>query len=82
MNLSTSDLSIAPTEAGLPEKPYTSPSQLAEFFGVSRRTIWYWIASGRLPQPLRISRNVVRWERAALVAFIEKLKDCRVARRG
>lgn len=40
---------------------YGSDIQLAEFFGVSRATIWRWTKEGRLPQPVRISAGCTRW---------------------
>jgi predicted DNA-binding transcriptional regulator AlpA len=38
-----------------------SATQLAAFLRVSRRSVWRWTASGRLPQPVRFGRRVVRW---------------------
>jgi predicted DNA-binding transcriptional regulator AlpA len=31
--------------------PWWSPSQLADRYGVTRQTIYYWIGNGRLPRP-------------------------------
>jgi prophage regulatory protein len=56
----------------LPSMQLINSSQLAEFFGVTRRAIWKWVAKGRLPKPLRISPKTLRWERGTLVKFIER----------
>jgi prophage regulatory protein len=35
--------------------------ELSEMCGVSPRTIRGWLASGRLPEPVRIGERCVRW---------------------
>lgn len=40
---------------------------------VSRRTIWRWVAQGRLPDPIRYSRTCVRWKASVLRAYLERL---------
>ncbi len=59
------------SQTAIPFRPFWSPKQLAELLGVSRRTIWTWVAAGKLPQPRRISHNVVRWDHSAVSAFIQ-----------
>lgn len=46
---------------------YVSDVQLAARYGVSRSTIWRWVASGRLPSPVALSPGTTRW----LVSEIE-----------
>jgi excisionase family DNA binding protein len=62
----------APEVGAIPDLPLWSPRQLATLLGVSRRTIWSMVASGRLPQPLRLGGNVVRWERGTLLQVLEE----------
>lgn len=35
---------------------------LAEYFSVSRVTIWAWSKNGRLPPPEKIGPNCTRWD--------------------
>ncbi len=44
-----------------PQPLAVSAEQLASLFGLSVRTIRQMDASGRLPRPVRLSRNSVRW---------------------
>jgi predicted DNA-binding transcriptional regulator AlpA len=74
LDRSPSHHSIIPPADALPDQPVVSPTQLAHHWLVSRRTIWAWVARGLLPRPTHFSRNVVRWERSVLVAFLQQLK--------
>jgi len=49
-----------------------SAEQLAKRLSVSRRTIFRLVASGRLPQPLRLSKRTVRWRWADVEEFLAK----------
>jgi prophage regulatory protein len=40
---------------------YKSDLQLAERYDVHRATIWRWVKSGVLPQPVQISPGCTRW---------------------
>lgn len=40
---------------------YSSDLQLAERYGVHRKTIWRWAKTGVLPQPVQISPGCTRW---------------------
>ena len=35
---------------------------LVEIYSVSKRTIWRWVAEGRIPQPYAVSRRTRRWK--------------------
>jgi len=49
--------------------------EVAEFLGVSVRTVWEQTAKGELPQPIRIGRKITRWHRATLEEWLnEKLR--------
>ena len=42
---------------------------VAETFGVSRATVWRWVAKNQFPRPVRLSPGTTRWS----AAEIEKL---------
>lgn len=37
------------------------PSQVARRLNIGLRTLWRWIAEGKFPRPIRLSKLVVRW---------------------
>jgi len=50
-------------------------AELARQLGVSTRTIWRYVALGRLPTPVRFSKVCVRWQAAEVRRCIEQLKN-------
>jgi prophage regulatory protein len=42
-------------------RQFASDQQLAERYGVSRKTIWRWTARGLLPPPVQLSPGCTRW---------------------
>jgi prophage regulatory protein len=51
--------------------------QLASLLKVSRRTIWRWLAQGRLPTPVRYSRTCVRWKASTVRRYLDRLDVAR-----
>jgi predicted DNA-binding transcriptional regulator AlpA len=47
-------------------------SDLARLFGVNSRTIFTWISTGVLPQPIRISARMIRWPRRQIEDFLKQ----------
>jgi excisionase family DNA binding protein len=47
--------------------------EVADLLKVCQRTVWRWVAQGRLPAPLRCSRRCVRWRASAVRAHLETL---------
>ena len=49
-------------------RPHTAPKKwasdlyLADYYEVSRCTIWRWVKTGRLPAPEKIGPNCTRWD--------------------
>ena len=39
---------------------------------IGLRTVWRFTAAGKLPQPIRFSRKIVRWRWKAVVEHLEK----------
>lgn len=40
---------------------YVSDTYLADYYEVSRSSIWRWSAKGILPQPVQLSPGCTRW---------------------
>lgn len=45
---------------------------MAEMLRVSRRSVWAWSSSGRLPAPLRIGHRAVRWRLSDIRDWLER----------
>ncbi len=43
-------------------KKWASDKWLAEYYEVSRATIWRWVKIGKLPAPEKIGENCTRWD--------------------
>ena len=43
------------------EPIWVNDKKLANYFDVSRATIWRWVKTGKLPQPVRITPGCSRW---------------------
>jgi len=41
---------------------WVTDKYLAEYFQVSRITIWAWAKNGRLPRPKKLGPNTTRWD--------------------
>jgi prophage regulatory protein len=41
---------------------WVSDRTLAEYYEVSRATIWRWVKIGKLPAPQKIGENCTRWD--------------------
>ena len=48
--------------ASLPAGQYLKIADLARLLDLSTRTIWRYVAIGRLPEPVRFSKVCVRWK--------------------
>lgn len=51
-----------------PPTRYVSDEWLAEYFSVTRSTIWRWARDGRLPAPTKLSPGCSRWDLRAIEA--------------
>jgi prophage regulatory protein len=44
--------------------------ELAKMLGVTRQTIYLWLHAGRLPQPVRLGRRVIRWPEQEILEWL------------
>jgi predicted DNA-binding transcriptional regulator AlpA len=58
-------MNIETAVSGLPNKPYLAPKEVADFYGFPVKTLYGWIAEGKVPadrigpsKVLRIKREV------------------------
>ena len=45
-------------------------AELARMLSVSKPSIWRWMAEGKLPPPIRITAQCLRWNREAVLTWI------------
>ena len=48
---------------------YISVKSVAKRYEIGRSTVWYWVSTGQLPKPHKISSNTTRWDIEELDAF-------------
>ncbi len=56
----------------LPNSAYVSLEVVARLFGISNPTVWRWVKSGHLPNPVKLGPNSTRW---AVGALRERLRN-------
>lgn len=49
-------------------------SQLTAILGISRATIYRYIASGKLPKPVKLSARCVAWKASVISSWMAKLE--------
>jgi excisionase family DNA binding protein len=54
--------------------------EVASILGVSSRSVWRLVASGELPEPLRVGR-CARWPLSDIYAYLDRIKRQRDASR-
>lgn len=54
----------------LPDKAYYRPDEIAEYFNVSRRTVYVWIDTGKL-QAVKVAGTTVRISREAVTTLTQ-----------
>jgi excisionase family DNA binding protein len=52
-------------------------ADLAEIYAVSKRTIWRWVAEGRIPGPYAITRRIRRWKASEIQQHLDGLQRTR-----
>ena len=45
-------------------------AELARMLSVSKPSVWRWMAEGKLPPPIRITAQCLRWNREAVLTWI------------
>ncbi len=43
---------------------------VCDILQISQKTVWVWVATGKLPEPVRLAKRKVRWRRADIEALI------------
>jgi len=55
-------------------KLFLSDKDLAARYGVTRATIWRWLAEGRLPETVHIGPNTTRWKKSSIEEHDSRLE--------
>ena len=55
------------------DKDLLTPRAVAARLSISERTLWRMVAQGRLPQPIRYTRKLVRWKTTDIDRYIQSL---------
>ena len=53
-----------------PEPALITARDLSRMLSISLPSVWRWLAAGKLPQPLRLSAQCLRWDREDVAAFL------------
>ena len=56
-------------------KEYMTPKELADYLGVSERTIARLVKEKRIPQPYRLTPRVVRFSRSEIDEHLKEMKN-------
>lgn len=59
---------------------FVTDRQLAARYAVSRASIWRWVSSGQLPQPIHLASGTTRWNLEDVERHEQKLEKRRVPR--
>ena len=57
------------------QKEFLTAADVAELFGVSKRTISIWLKAGKFPQPLRFNLRNLRWRRSDIESFVNDMVE-------
>lgn len=52
-------------------REWLTAKQVAGILDISERTVYRWLANGKLPQPVRYSPRTVRWRSGDIEHFLE-----------
>ncbi|MBQ7738092.1 MAG: AlpA family phage regulatory protein [Desulfovibrionaceae bacterium] len=55
------------------EKQLWRVADLVRILGISKATVWRWLKSGKLPEPIRLGAKVVVWKKTEIENFIQSL---------
>jgi len=47
---------------------------VAEILSIGVRTVWRWRALGKIPSPVRLTRQTLRWKASQLQAYLDNAK--------
>jgi predicted DNA-binding transcriptional regulator AlpA len=62
-------------DADWPERLW-SVKEVAEILSLSPRSVWRYVALGKLPPPIRLGARSVRWRASDLQRYLDSLTPC------
>jgi len=51
-------------------------NDVADCLSISTRTVWRWVDLGRIPRPIRLGYNVIRWKASDIQKLIDSQPVC------
>ena len=61
---------------------FLNPRELSEYLRISKATIWRYVASGKLPQPKRLSKQILLWNLSEVNQKLGLTSEAETAERG
>jgi excisionase family DNA binding protein len=58
----------------LADRELLTAGDVAFRLNVSERTVWRWVAAGKLPEPVRYSQRLIRWRACDIEAYVKALQ--------
>lgn len=58
-------------DASLVPSVLIDATELAQMLLISKPSVWRWLSEGRLPEPIRLTAQCLRWRREAVLAWID-----------
>jgi predicted DNA-binding transcriptional regulator AlpA len=58
-----------------PHSELLDKAELAQLLGVRKGSIWQLVSRGHLPQPLRLTKRLVRWRRTTILAWLAEHEE-------
>jgi len=60
---------------------FLTAKEFARLLSISKRTLFRLRAKGRVPEPVEVSTNIIRWRACDIQVYLDGLKPRRIRRR-
>ena len=61
--------------ANMPAEGWLTVNEVARLLGMGVRSVWRMTEDGRLPQPIRLSVKMVRWDCRTMAAYLKRMRE-------
>jgi prophage regulatory protein len=56
------------------QKEFLTDRETAQYFGVSKATVWRFCKQPDFPQPIKLGPSTTRWKRSDLESYADRLR--------